>query len=365
MEGMTGPAVTSRQVEKYTSMLGLTKDQQATLKMLHEGYAEQARESGEKSREKFQKLREEMRDSEDREGLMKQMQTSMQEVRDARKKQDEGFANDVKAILTPEQVEKWPTVERMQRREASMRRGFISGERVDLVQLVGENKVSAEGQKAAATILSDYEVELDRELAKRNEWQEKQFQKMGELRQEGDFEGIQKLIEEGRTLDVKVRDVNRKFAKQIEGVLPEGDKAGFQTAFKRASFPEVYRTSQADESIEAALKMKDLTPEQKESITALQSSHAKTVNPLNEKLSAAIEEAEMNFNIGQMGQGGRGGFGGGDDSPAGKLRREKRDQDRATVESLKKVLTPAQVEKLPKREDRGGGRRRDEAEQEV
>ncbi|HYE61189.1 MAG TPA: hypothetical protein VD997_04265 [Phycisphaerales bacterium] len=363
MEGMMGSAVTSRQLEKYTTILGLTKDQQQTVKMLHEGYSEQAREVGEKAREEMRKLGEEMRDSEDREGLMEKMQKSMREVRETRRKQDESFANDVKAVLTPEQAEKWPAVERMQRREASMRRGFISGERVDLFALVNDNSLSAEAQKSAAPILSEYEVELDRELIKRNQWQEKQFSKMNELRREGDFEAIQKLVEEGRELDVKVRDVNRKYAKQIEGALPEGEKERFQTAFKRASFPDVYLQTQSDEAIEVALKLKDLTPEQREQVQALQASHVKALNPLNEKLAAAVEEAEMNFNVGQM---GRGGFGRDEDSPAGKLRREKRDLDRTTMESLRKVLTAEQAEKLPRREERGGGgqRRRENVNEE-
>jgi hypothetical protein len=299
----------------------------------------------------MQKLRDEMRDSEDREGLMAKMQESFRKVRDERKKQDEGFANDVKAILTPEQVEKWPAVERMQRREAGVRRGFISGERVDLFMLVDDNQVSADGKAAAAAALKDYELELDRELIKRNEWQEKQFTKMNELRQEGDFDGIQKLVEEGRQLDVKVRDVNRKYAKQIEGSLPEADKAAFHNAFKQASFPDVYRETRAAEALSVAAKLKDLTTEQAESLAALRASHEKTLNPLNDNLAKEVEAAEMNFNIGQAWQGGRGGD---DDSPAGKLRREKRDLDRTTIESLRKILTPAQAEKLPKPEERDG-----------
>jgi Spy/CpxP family protein refolding chaperone len=350
---MTAP-VTTRQVEKYAEVLGLTDEQKATIKMLHEGYAEQARTTTEKGRETMRTLGQEMRESEDREGLMTKMQVAVRETRDARRKQDETFAQDVQAVLTPEQAQKWPTVERMQRRESSMRRGFISGERVDLVNLVEETKVDVE---VVRPILEQYEVELDRELIRRNDWQEKQFSRMGELRQEGDFEAIQKLIEEGRELTVKVRDVNRKYARQIENALTDEQRGAFAAGFKRASFPDVYRPAQVSEQIEVAAKLRDLTPEQKERVEALRASHDKAVASINDKLAAAIEAQEMSFNIGNMMQG----RGRGEESEAGQLRREKRELNRTTAEALRKVLTAQQAEKLPRPEEeerRGGDRRR-------
>lgn len=355
--GMVGDMmapVTTRQVDRYAEMLGLDKEQRETLKALHEGYAEQARAVQEKNREAMRSLGEQMRESEDREGLMEKMQKSIRDARDARRDQDRAFNADVQAILTPEQAAKWPTVERMQRRESSMRRGFISGERVDLVELVEQTKVQGEAVKP---LLEQYEVELDRELVRRNEWQERQFERMGELRQEGDFEAIQKLIEEGRGLTVKVRDVNRKYARQIAETLPAEQRGAFEEGFKRASFPDVYRPAPVSDQIEAAFKLRDLTPEQKEKLESLRASHEKSTTAVNEKLAAAVEAAEMSFNIADMGRG----RGQGEESPAAVLRREKRELNRETGESLRKVLTPEQAAKLPRPDDddnRGRGERR-------
>jgi Spy/CpxP family protein refolding chaperone len=353
MGDMMAP-LTTRQVERYADLLGLTKDQRETLMVLHEAYAEQARATQAKSRETMRSLGEQMRESEDREGLMAKMQAAMREARDARREQDRSFNADIQAILTPAQAAKWPKVERMQRREVSMRRGLMSGERVDLVELVAQTKVQRD---ELAPVLELYEEELDRELIRRNEWQDKQMERMNELRRDGDFEAIQKLIEEGRGLTVKVRDVNRKYARQIAEMLPEDQRATFEAGFKRASFPDVYRPSPVSEQLEAAMKLRDLTPEQREKLEALRASHEKATAALNDKLASAIEQAEMSFDIRNLGRRGPD-----EDSPAATLRREKRELNRTTGESLRKVLTPEQMSKLPRpgedNDDRRGGERR-------
>ncbi len=354
MGGMTGPAVSARQVEKYNQMLGLSAEQKAAVKMLYDGYAEQARETGEKVRTQMEGMRDQMRDADDRGAMMEKMQASMREVRATRKAQDDGFTSDVKSLLTPEQIEKWPTVERMQRRESSMRRGFVSGERVDLTTLLEDPKLSDEGKKAAREVAAQYEEELDRELIKRNKWQERQMEEMGAMRQNGDMEAIQKMIEEGRAMNVKVRDVNRKYAKAIENALPEGDRQAFAASFKAASFPDVYRTTPTTEALKAADSMKDLSPDQQEGVKQLMTSYEKSLNAANDKLAAAVEEQEMQFDITQMGRG----RGQDEDSPVGTQRRARRDLDRTTLDSLKKILTPEQAAKLPKRDDEGGRGRR-------
>jgi len=180
---------------------------------------------------------------------------------------------------------------------------------------------------------------------------ETRMKEMAEIRASGDFEKMQEVIERGREASVRVRDVNRKYARQVAGMLPEDLKAKFDDAFKRESFPDVYRESLTQRSVDAALGFADITEDQKNSITTIKSNLERDLKSLNDELAAAIEEGEMTFNIGQ-------GFGNRDRGPSGDLRREKRDLENTSMEALKKVLTPEQIERMPKREegDRGGDR---------
>jgi len=341
------PVITTRQMEKYSGMLGLSPEQKEAADALFEGYAEQARNLQEQVRTKMEAVREEFRDTQDPTVFTK-MRESMTEARDARKKLDEGFANDVKAVLTPEQTEKWPAVERAQRRELTLRRGFLSGERVDLVELTQE-EVPEEARAAVAPVIEQYEVDMDRELVRRNEAYEKGFEKLGEMRQGGDMEGAQAVIEQGREAGARVRDLNRRYARQIAGMLPDEAKSQFELAFKRGSFPEVYRPSQASRQMAAATAFEDLTDTQKDGVASLNTAYQRSAEALNEKLAGVIEENEMKVTLETMFRRGE------QEGPLADLRRERRDLDRTTTESLRKLLTPEQQERLPNPERGGDG----------
>jgi Spy/CpxP family protein refolding chaperone len=353
---MMEPAFSTRQMNKYADMLSLTKEQKAAVTALLDGYTEETRAASEKMRTKLDDMRSELRDSQDP-AMFTKMQDQVKVFRDARKKLDDGFTSDVKAVLTPKQLEVWPTIERTQRREVSVRRGFISGERVDLVSLVEEVKPADDAKAALKPILEQYEQDLDRELVKRNELQEKSMDKVGELMRTGDTDAAQKLIKEGREASVKVRDVNRNFAKQIAAALPDDKRTTFNDSFKRASFPTVYGTTQTTTALKSAAGFTDLKPDQKDAIAKLSENYGRSLTTVNEKLATAQEDGEMKFDVTNMMNRfrGGGGGGGGQDNPQRDLRREKQDLDRTTLESLKKILTEEQAAKLPKPEQNGRG----------
>jgi hypothetical protein len=120
-----------------------------------EGYAGQAAAAAKLMRDAGQKARDEFRETNDP-AVFEKMQSSMTKFRDERKKLDDGFLNDLKAILTPEQTTKWPAVERTQRRDGTLRWGRLSGERVDLVELTDRQQLAAEARAQLNALLDQY-----------------------------------------------------------------------------------------------------------------------------------------------------------------------------------------------------------------
>jgi hypothetical protein len=344
------PAISGQQIDRFEKMLKLTPEQMEAAKSLHEGYQDQARQIQEKLREKMEAIREEFQSSQDP-SVWDGMQKHADESREARKTLDATFMSDMKLLLTPEQAAEWPSAERAVRRDQGLRRGFVSGERVDLIRLVENAKLSDEVMKTVKPALDEYEAEIDREVAKRDEGMITRMKDMAEIRRSGDMEKMQDVIEKGREASVRVRNVNRKYARQITDLLPEDQRAVFAEAFRNESFPEVYREMQGQKSFAAAMKFADLDEAQKESLQTLRGNYERELASLNKQLEQAIEEAEMTFNMAQ-------GWGGRDRGPAGDLRRERRDLEQSTMENMKKLLKPEQVERLPKGEeqqDRWGG----------
>ncbi|MBK9189727.1 MAG: Spy/CpxP family protein refolding chaperone [Phycisphaerales bacterium] len=350
-EMMSAPVISARDLERVSGRLGLAPEQLDVVKTLHEGFAAQARQITEAMQTQMEKARDEFRESRDPE-VFQSLRPAMEKARADRKKAEQEFMSDVQAVLTPEQQAKWPSFERGVRRETTLRQGLMSGERVDLFRLVERLELAPEAMEALRPALDGYEADLDRELVTRAKVYEESMEKMSRMRDMGDMEAMQDVIEKGREASVRVRDVNRRYARQVADLLPSEKRSAFEADVKRESFPDVYRESQATRSFNAAMGFADLSAEQREQLLAMRESYTRTLDTLNTKLAAAIEENEMTFNISQMMQRR------GEESPMGQLRTERRDLDRATIEKLRGILTEAQVEKLPQPEQRGEGRGR-------
>lgn len=345
------PAINSRQVDHYSKLLNLSKDQKDSATALLEGYSQQAAIAGKAMREAGDKARQEFQDSGDP-AVWNKVRDSMTKFRDDRKKLDDSFMNDFKSLLSPEQQQKWPAVERASRRDATLRWGRLSGERVDLVDLVEKLKLSADASAQINPVLAQYEEDLDRELVRRNEVYEGAMQKMMDLFRNGDMDEAQKVMEKGREAGLRVRDVNRKYARQIEDLLNEEQKTTFNTEFRKESFPDAYRPSYSQRAVDAAIAFKDLTSEQKDKLADLSKSVTKDMDTNSTKLAAATEESELKFNLrDMMGRGWR------QEGPVADLRKDRRDLDRKALDSLKAILSPEQTARLPERdaEDNGPG----------
>lgn len=355
MGGMFGgdSAISDNQLEKLGTIAGLTKDQSEAAAMLHEGYQAQVRELQDQMRSKMEAARDAFRESGDP-SEFQAMREEMTKVRAERKQLDASFMNDVKALLTDAQVAKWPKAEMALRRDQLLRRGMLSGERVDLFRLVDDLKLSEDSRKPIDELLGQYEMDLDRELVKRDAFTEKAIGQMDQLRE--DPARAQAMLEEGRAAGVKVRDVNRRYARQVSDMLPEESKAAFDTAFQRESFPNVYRESSVTRGVNAAMGFEDLTEEQRGRIQDLSARYAREAAAMNERLAKAEEENEMTMTADRMMGGGRrfGGGGNEEETPLQRARQDRRDLDRKTNEALREILTESQREKLPRNDMRGG-----------
>jgi hypothetical protein len=166
-----------------------------------------------------------------------------------------------------------------------------------------------------------------------------------------DPEKMSKMFTEGRDMGAKIRDVNRKYARQIASLLPEAKAAKFDLEFRKQSFPEVYRERYAQRAIAAAEGFDDLDAKQKDAIAALKDTFTRELTPIQKQGEELTEKTEMEWNPADM---MRGGFGGQRNEAAQELRRKRSDVENKAVESLKAILTDAQKAKLPAN-DQGGG----------
>ena len=350
--GFGGQTVSSRDIAQFREILEMGDEQSELVDMLYEGFREQNQTINEEMRAAFQAAREEAEDGGGWEGMRERMEAFQQK----REKVEKTFMADFKSILTVEQLEKWPKVERAHNRSRHLNRGFVRGERVDLIQVVDDLDLDSAAREEVGVLLEAYEIELDRALMKRVDQYSEGFAEWRELRESGDMEGIEKLMQKGREASLRVKEVNDKFARQISGALNEEYKMAFTGAVNLAVYPDVYRSRHAKLAIDAARQFEDLSEDQAARIDGLGETYARRDTAVNAKLVKSLEEQEENMSFQDFMRRGRGG-----NDEADELWREKRTLSRDTVEKLREILDDDQIERLPEepREDRQrrGGQR--------
>lgn len=349
----------SRSVEKYSKILSLTDEQKETIKALHEGYQASYRAASQAMQKEMEEAREAFEDSQDQSVFAERIPAARKAFKEQSTKAEAEFFSDLKQVLSEKQIANWERVERARRRETILRSGSLSGESVDLVDVVDGLKVDGESKDLAEAV-NQYEVDLDRLLQAKKAMQDKQ----GELDFGGgkfDLTEMQKRSAETKEMGAKIKALNQEHARKIEQMLPEPSRPAFSTAVKRQSFPGVYKPSQVSKGLDAALKLQDLDSGQRETLQSLKDSYARESAPLNDAWATAIEQDEQDPN--NMSFGGDSmsikfstGPGGDDqDTPLAKARKARREFDTKTKERMNSVLTPAQREKLPKAATPGAG----------
>lgn len=269
---------------------------------------------------------------------------------------------DLQLTLTDEQKDKWPRVEKKLKRKESMMQLVASGSRADLSVLVqrvlGKDAPSAD----LATLLDQYEVELDRALDGITEWQ-KEREKMwkedadryAEMSMEERMEISRKYMEEGVKKSRGVREVNLRFLPRIGEQLPEDKRFAFENDFYRQTFwgLQMYdmgmrgRGGAVDRSFAAIEKAKSkglqLTDEKQEQVRQLRRTYENERRSVRDKRVQKILESEDNPK-----QDENRGFGYYNPDPE-EMRKEweqARESEKTMMEKIRALFTAEQLDKI-------------------
>lgn len=358
--GIGGPGesgmITRKSVDKYAALLGLDEATREAVQVSHEGYAAAWQRAQKTRREAMDGVRREVEESEDHSLWGTRLPAIEKAFRETSRTLEREFMADLKIMAGDAgQGPAFERVERMRRRELTLNAGGMSGEGVDLVDLVGSLSLLPETAGVVEPALLEYEAEMDRNTQARLKSLEERGEVMG-LGRGMDPERIEAMMKETRESSAKIRDVNMRYAKKIEGALPDDRREAFLSEFRRRCFPAVYKASRVQRELDAALGMSDLGGDQREQLTLLKETYAREARTVNEAWAAAIEEQEKSGGSTGMSFGGaRLMMMSGEEPEALKsARQSRRDLDKRIRERLGGVLTPEQKERLPKEQDEEG-----------
>ena len=287
--------------EKFEVMRAEVRTQREALEAQHNGEIPEEVEEQfrEEVRAKFETMRNEMREqSRDwftdatAQDMFGKMAPITEEWLRAKNHLRDQFIGDLNAQLTDEQIELWPGVERLLRRTKSLQRGRISGESADLFQIVRSLNLEAEQQAAVDPVLSQYEIELDAALKQRDEYLESSRIELLKAMQTMATEDGLAVIEKQTKLRTQVRDVNDRFAANIEAALAEPLNAKFKEEFHVRAYPRVFEPTRTQRVFAAAKGLEGLDPTVAEAIATMSAAYDVEVTTKNESLLESVRKYE-------------------------------------------------------------------------
>lgn len=344
MENIHTPTMGARQFRQYSKILELTSDQNAAAEELLAGYEREYRAIATRMQEISKAINEEYDNDEEidiwREVWPKVLKNFMMKS----EKLDKTFMDDLRVLLDDAQQSRWPEVERLHRRQSTLRNGSRAGEQIDLIDLVDGLRLDGATAQSVAPTLEQYAVDLDRELAARNKFIEDGMDRFFQLWSEWDQEKITQLYKEMGALSQKIVDVNRRYAAQIQAALPPDRQTDFAQRVDLAMYPRVYKQTYAGRVLDAAQKIEDLDDGQREGLKGIRETFERESASINEKWKGALADQEQKHaeNPNPWGWGGEE-----EDERFGEARKQRKELEKKTVDSIKAILTADQRGKLP------------------
>ena len=351
MSELFSSPVSSEDVGVMIETVGASKDQEAAIRDLYQGFQQKQQHASDRLKEILEQVQKEAQQDP---GIWRDMQKKFIEFIGYKDKLAGAFFDDVKLLLSPEQVQKWPVFERRLRREHTLtdQQAIVTASRVDLIKVIDDvARDSSDEVRAQLLDLTDrYEVELDRLLVQKKELEREQLEAVSAIMEKGgnimDQMGeYEKMFNASRELQLKIRDLNEKYERQVAARIGPELQEKFDKTYNERAMPAVYEKSYAVEAFETALGLESLTTEQTTQINDLQGEYKREVDGIRVKWAAALRDWQAEVKMTELFGGGQGG------GPEAQTQRDaKKDLDERYYERIRAILNEDQRASLPDRE---------------
>jgi len=327
-------------------------------------------------RERMRQIQDEMQAVREEQGLDLETKAAIKEIFDLfeawmieKAAMRERFVTGVKSQLSDDQLAAWPSFDRFLVREKSLPKSRLSGEGVNLFLAIDQFGLDDESFDRIEPMFDTYEIALHESLVARDRYLEDSAPKMYKALQNGDSDEARRIAARQVEYRKAVRNVNDQFITSFASEVQQVDEASgmeFARTLRQEAYERIYRPTRTQRAYDMALEM-EVTPDVRSAIEELYGSYRNELDAMNERIVNLVRKEEPNDQVDQvdrmssflqgnfMSAWGRGGQDDGDD-PVRDAYEKRNDLDETYYERLVALLTPEQVEQLPRssRRDRGG-----------
>lgn len=348
--GPTPVHVSKRNLEAYSKILALDPDQREVAQTLAEGYREASKTLGKDTKERVEALERKSMEDGNPKQMMKEVPKIIREFETKCRQLEDTFFSDLKATLTPAQVEKFDAVERHRRRDLYLRIDLVRGQNINLLEILPKVKPAWEKDKGLVEILQGYERTIDSQLktfeAVARESFAKMMDKFEKMEAEPGPDQEKELLAPFEDAGKRIRDLNFDTTRQLRTALSDDEVTTLNLEVNRLMFHSIYRASHPERAIAAFEKPGELDESQRSRLDSLKATYLKELALANAKWSKALSEKEekaggkqamMHSYWEEMGK----------ETDLTKAREERKVLDKRTIERLTEILHEDQRGRIP------------------
>ncbi len=346
------PQVKRGEIDVLSRILNLSADERAAVVALFEAHDAEVRNEGRQVREKCRELSEEA-ELLQRQSLQPKVTKAVTDWGKRKEELEKQFLSDLTAMLTKEQEERWPIVERELRRPKLLANSWMSGEGIDVVGMLASIDGKAAENPKIVEILERYANEVDAALKTRDAFIKEHETGIEDL-MKTDPQRVLSLRKDSVRNRVRVREINRRYVQQVAAELREPTKKKFLDEYVTRSIEWWNRETPAERFIKEAAKSDGFASKEsraqaqalmKEYMDKVEAMTRKTVEEYQnweearvpERLALAlgmIDEEKANQNTISDAP---------DDSPLGKVRLDRLRLDREYRSKVRALLSEEQM----------------------
>jgi hypothetical protein len=311
--------ISVRDLEGYCERLGLSDQQRQAVAEMHDAYRAEFAKLRETEIEKFLQETRSLQSMgfaalQQRDQVVKSLK-DMDTVLDRIRTVDNRMFDQVQTVLTEEQTATMPRVRQTRERQryasglTQMATFMNPATRIDVSQIVLDLDVPSEAMQTVDPLLMSYESSLTSDARKLHEATTKMMLDMlDKLAAAGINEESMRDNERRGQMWTTIRDawgevnaqllekaseiseLNRKTVRSIGQVMPETVSRELRDEYFQRAYPEASVGGSTAKTFEAALKLEDLTPEQRQTLSAMAVEYRTSSDRIADQMADLIDE---------------------------------------------------------------------------
>ena len=202
------------------------------------------------------------------------------------------FIENLQLILGADQRDQFPEFMRDLRRQKELPSGMLSGESVDLIQVLDTVGYAGSRLASLGTLADDYELALDLALQAREvEIANGRLPMMQTLKDDDHSLALQ-LYKTQIDRRLAVRNVNDEYIDLIAAAMPEDDASAFRTEALSRGYARIYRPTSSQRIFKAAKKLETISAETLVAIEELEAAYLAELFVINDELVYLVRVSE-------------------------------------------------------------------------